>query len=642
MHCESKMSINDKYHITLLFRAIFLFVSFCISLPANCDVNCYETVDELSNSLKFHGVFGDEFEASEENKNLLTKKFAVVLGINNYSQPINPLVNAVADAVKVSEALDNQAAGYEVICLKNITQNDFNNLYNLLDNLLNNRKIVKKNLSLEERSESEIDFIFYYAGHGYSSGRDNYMVFSNKVGLQNQQQTSLEDALKENSTSLRSIYSLLNNRDRGLFQPVIFFDGCRKKFELSDQTIKNFPNTEENELEGDIVTFFSTSGNSSASDGVGDYSGPFAKIFSNVFFGSKINTLTYREVFNRIQQLFKNINDNNQIPAFQDRYIKPIAKFSHKKNTLGEQCDYIQLVMGKYSINPESCRPIEPLVEICQQQNPSFFSSKADLDDCPLPWAKPFVPCSMTIKEDFDRICEENERNSIDTGNNRASESSEYSISEIPSGNTAKSERERRSSWTFDERQATAITDNVKIFSDNKLTNTVDEIYSGSTVVLENPDKDYQQGASVPILYVCSPILEDCTDTPTIKRGFVKKDSIKSLKKEFSFIMTTLDYSEKDLNNLKLWVETLNNDDNEVLSTIRITVTRSGMSDSEQDMKIIRSEAFVYGIYIKSLLKSLGVASSNILLEYEAKSNSGESSNTKVVLTCIRSCESKG
>ncbi len=171
----------------------------------------------------------------KSNVELSADKFAIVVGIDQYSQysGLSSLNYAVADAVALADVLE--ADGYRVLRRFNA---DANRQF-ILDSISTVAQLA------ESSDKSDSTLLFSFAGHGFASKGENYLVT----------QGASRDQLVETGLSISDVQKAL--RDTGIARRMMFIDACRNDPNPSARSASAESFVTHNRGEGE-VTLYST------------------------------------------------------------------------------------------------------------------------------------------------------------------------------------------------------------------------------------------------------------------------------------------------------------------------------------------------------------------------------------------------
>ena len=221
----------------------------------------------------------------EDREHFPYKRIALVVGNSNYSYASN-LVNPIPDTDSVCVKL--RQLGFDVILLRDVKQNDFENSISYFYELAKMYEIA----------------LFYYAGHGIQDKNINYLV-----------PCDVNTAKSTCRDKLISVNMLLDEASRvEQCQHIFFFDACRvpTSWNRAVSVIK------QEEPDTGVGIMYSTQSGQPASDGDGDNS-PFATAF--------ITHISSPNV--RLEDTMTNIKYS--VLSATDSYQKPIFSCNFEK-----------------------------------------------------------------------------------------------------------------------------------------------------------------------------------------------------------------------------------------------------------------------------------------------------------------------
>lgn len=232
-------------------------------------------------------------------------KFALLLGNQNYDK--NALSNPVYDVELVGEKL--RELDFDVTIARNLSQSQLR---------VTVREFAKK-------SQNSYLRLFYYAGHGMSTARDEYII---PVDFDFEEfadpDTDPAVLLPDTSTSLNSVLTLLEKWKVG--SNVLVFDACRDLVLPGTRSLKRVASLGGSgslKAENDTVFFYSTSVDTPAFDGLHGEGSMFAQAFAK---NLKREPLTFRHLNNAVTRTVVRESKKRQKPwtrssTQQDLYL---------------------------------------------------------------------------------------------------------------------------------------------------------------------------------------------------------------------------------------------------------------------------------------------------------------------------------
>jgi len=239
-----------------------------------------------------------------------SRRYAVVIG-NAHYQSVPGLKNAIADANLVAGFLKRQ--GYEVKEHYDVTKREF-------------EQILRRTL-FDVSKDTEV--VFYFAGHGFQIGTDNYIVPVD-ADLKSAYDVPFE------TVSLGSLVSIIGARAR--VQTVIL-DSCRNNPFAGVKAVTQIGN-ELRQSETGFATLaapvnsllvFSTSPGTVAYDGDGANS-PFTAALVQV--ASDAPKQSVGDVFERVRRLVYQRTDGRQVPWESSTLIEPVSFYQSEDDTV--------------------------------------------------------------------------------------------------------------------------------------------------------------------------------------------------------------------------------------------------------------------------------------------------------------------
>ena len=269
------------------------------------------------------------------NTEMGSKRWAVVVGINDYSDPgISGLQKARNDAKLIGQILQEQG--------------QFDEIFLMTDDLSSKNPLYPTKANIEAKIDYVLDYsspvdtiIFFFSGHGISDPSGNGYLLSVDTTIEK----SLLTSIKVNDI-MRKI------KERNVPKSILILDACR---DLTNSTTKGFAREgfkSEKYASGDVpVTFFSTrTGYYSYEDPKTNF-GVFTKYLAYGMEGqadtNKDGIVSFSELEEFVQTgvtQWSDQNDKEQKPIVnypRDKYGKiPITFSSDKKTSLVEDNNF--------------------------------------------------------------------------------------------------------------------------------------------------------------------------------------------------------------------------------------------------------------------------------------------------------------